>query len=479
MAATTSTAGGTSSLPRQSPGRHGARGLARAAVLASIGLDMLILGIGCVGSATSILHAGPDMLVWIIAAAVVGLAAIDTPAGPQLGLDMPVLLAAGYVLGPIPAGIVAFAGYIDIRELRGEITVERALFNRAQTSLSVMAATGAFWLLGGTVGQWPRAFIAALVAVGVDGFVNYVMVAGVMTLHERVRPTASLGRLRVGPLIGFGFTYACFGLLSLLLAEVYVVVGAWGLLLFATAVVLARQALATGQRLDGAERRLKVQSHALRQASNRVVDERRDERLTIASELHDDVLPPLFRVHLLGQVLRQQLATGQLLAMEDDFPALIRATDEASDVLREQIRNLRSSPLGTRGLSRTLVLLVRQLEMETNLAFHQEIDEVRATPVVELLAYQIAREALRNAVQHSGASSVRLLLLKEEDRFRLVVEDDGHGFTQSLVDESKHFGVALMRERVDLAGGVLRIESSPEAGTRVVVRLPMTDPITT
>ena len=479
MAVTTSSAGGMSQLPPQSPRRLGVRGPARAAVLVIVGLDGLVLVIGSVGSATSILDVGPDMLAWTVAAAVVGFAAIQTPVGPQLGMDMPVLLAAGYVLGPIPAGIVAFAGYVDVRELRGEITIQRALFNRAQTSLSVMAATGVFSLIGATVGQWPAASIAALAAVGIDCTVNYMLVAGVMTLHERVPPGASLGRLRVGSLVGFTSTYVCFGLLSLLLAEVYVVVGAWVLLVFATAVVLARQALATGQRLDGAERRLKVQSHALHQASDRLADERRDERLTIASELHDDVLPPLFRVHLLGQVLRQQLATGQLLAMEDDLPALILATDEASEILREQIRSLRSSPLGTHGLARTLLLLVRQLETETTVAFHKEIDEVRATPVVELLAYQIAREALRNAIRHSGAACIRVLLLREEDKFGLVIEDDGHGFIPNLVDESKHFGIALMRERVDLAGGVLEIDSSAETGTRVVVRLPLTDPITT
>lgn len=479
MSATTSTAGKRGQLPRQSPGRIGTRGLARVVVVAAVAFDALILLIGCVASAGHILDVGLDMLAWTLAAGVVGFAAIQTPAGPQLGMDMPVLLAAGYVLGPIPAGLVAVAGYVDVRELRGEITVERAMFNRAQTSLSVMAATGVFSLVGTPADRWPAAPLAALAAVGIDCIVNYVMVASVMVLHERVPPRASLGRLRLGSLAAFAATYFCFGLLSLLLAEVYVLVGAWGLLLFATPLVLARQALATSQKLDGAERRLGIQTQALRQASDRLADERRDERLTIAAELHDDVLPPLFRVHLLGQVLRQQLATGQLLAMEDDLPALIRATDEASEVLREQIRSLRSSPLGTHGLSRTLLLLVRQLAMESNVTFQEEIDEVRATPVVELLAYQIAREALRNAIQHSQAAFIRLLLLREEDRFRLVVEDDGCGFMPNQVDESRHFGIALMRERVDLAGGVLQIDSAPGGGTRLVVRLPLTDPITT
>lgn len=417
------------------------------------------------------------MLAWTLAAAIVGFAAIQTPAGPQLGMDMPVLLAAGFLLGPIPAGVVAFAGFVDVREFRGEITVGRALFNRAQTSLSVVAAAGVFALLGASLSRWPQAAIAALVAVGVDCLANYGMVAGMMALHERVSPRASLDRLRVGSLVAFVSTYVCFGLLSLLLAEVYIVVGAWGLLLFATPIVLARQALATSQQLQGAEGRLRVQGRVLRMASSQVADERRDERLAIAAELHDEVLPSLFRVHLLGQVLRQQLATGQLLAMEDDVPALVLATGEASEVLRESIRGLRSAHLGSQGLSRTLLLLVRQLEAESDVTFFHDIDEVRATPLLELLAYQVAREALRNAVSHAGATCIGIRVVREEDSLRVVVEDDGRGFAPHSVDDSTHFGIALMRERVELAGGVLQIQSNAGSGTRVIVRLPLADPI--
>jgi signal transduction histidine kinase len=423
------------------------------------------------------LDVGLDMLAWTLAVAIVGVVSIQTPAGPQLGMDMPVLLAAGFVLGPIPAGWVAVAGYVDLRELRGEIALDRALFNRAQTSLSVMAATGLFALVGAPPNHWPVAFLAALVAVGVDCVVNYAMVAGVVTLHERLSPRASFDRLRLGSLIAFAGTYFCFGLLSLQLAEVYILIGIWGLVLFATPLFLARRALATSQQLERAELRVGVQLRALRQSSARVADERRDERLTIAAELHDDVLPPLFKVHLLGQVLRQELATGQLLAMEEDLPALVAATNEASQTLRERIRSLRSSPLGTYGLSRTLRLLVRQLTVESNITFQEQIDDVKATPVVELLAYQVAREALRNAIQYSHAALIRVILLREEDRFRLIVEDDGCGFVPTQVDESRHFGIALMRERVEMAGGVLQIESAPGEGARLAARLPLTNPV--
>jgi signal transduction histidine kinase len=55
---------------------------------------------------------------------------------------------------------------------------------------------------------------------------------------------------------------------------------------------------------------------------------------------------------------------------------------------------------------------------------------------------------------------------------RLMVEDDGAGFQPDLVDENLHFGLQLIRERVELAGGVLVVDSAPGAGTRIVVRLP-------
>ncbi|MGZ8636067.1 MAG: sensor histidine kinase [Actinomycetota bacterium] len=427
---------------------------------------------GSLTARDTILDAGLDLLAWTAAVAVVGFAAVQTPAGPQLAIDMPVLLAAGYLLGPIPSGLIAFAGYVDLREFRGEIGWERAIFNRAQTSLSVMAAASVFAFFTGESGLWPEAALGALAAVGVDCLVNFGLVAGVMAINDRLRPRTSLSRLSLGPLLQFGLTYAAYGFVSLLLAEIYVSVGVWGVVLFATPLVLAHQALSTAQKLDGATQRLRVQGTALHEATDRVAEERRDERIAVAAGLHDDVLPPLVRVHLLGQVLRHELATGQLLALEDDLPALLQATDDASEAIRNQIRSLRTSTVGISGLARSLESLVRQLDFESPCACSAELDDVRGAPVVELLAYQIARECLRNAVRHAEASTVRLSLLGDGESLTVAVQDDGRGFVPALVDDNRHFGLALMRERVALAGGMLDIESAPGAGTRVIARLP-------
>jgi signal transduction histidine kinase len=161
--------------------------------------------------------------------------------------------------------------------------------------------------------------------------------------------------------------------------------------------------------------------------------------------------------------------------MEDDLPELLRATDDASNTLRSVIRDLRHSPVGAGGLAHTLHLLVRELEGSATVAFETEIEEVRGKPVVELLVYQIAREALRNAMKYSAASRIKIALRQDGDDIRLNVDDNGSGFSPHLVDASRHFGLALMRERIELAGGALQVDSAIGMGTRLFARLPSAD----
>jgi signal transduction histidine kinase len=444
----------------------------KVAVAVVVALDVGILAVGIAVDGVRLLDLTGEIAVWAVAAAAVGAAAIQLSGGEQLGLDMPLLLAAGFVLGPVPAGVLALVGYVDLREIRGDISIGRALFNRSQTSLSAMGAAGIYGLLNPQGVFWPTTILAAIAAVCVDVLLNVTLVSGIVALHERLPPTVSVHRLRLGSVVEFTWTYACFGLLSLLLAETYKSTGGWSLFLMALPLLLARKAFSQASRLDTAESRLRVQQEALEQASRTIVDERRDERLAIAAGLHDDVLPPLYRVHLLGQVLRQELATGQLLAMEDDLPLLVNATAEASQSVRGLIQNLRLSPLGAGGLARTLGLLIDQLKHESDVEIRGQLEDVRGSPVIELLTYQVAREAIRNALRHASASRVDITLRRDAEDIRLIVSDDGSGFSPSSVDPSSHFGLALMRERVELGGGVLRVESSPGLGTTVVARLP-------
>ncbi len=413
-----------------------------------------------------------ELLAWVSLVAAADLIPVRLRRDLVLALSLPVLLGAGMVYPASVAGLIAFWGSMDRRELRREISLPHSFYNRSQVALSCMAASFVFHSLGGDVDRLPWAVLAALVALASDAFVNLAMVGLATRIGTRMSPAAFLHAVHGNAPAEFLASYLCFGLLAVVLAIVFEQSGAWGLVVFFIPILLARQMFVRGLRLQEALESVSDKEKAFRTVSERIAEERKDERLSVAAELHDEVLPPLYKVHLMGQVLRQDLATGQLLALEDDLPALLRATEVASDSLRDLIRDLRRSPVGRGGLSETLRLLADSLKSETDAAFSLDLGDGGGSPFVQLLAYQVAAEALRNAVRHSGASWIGVSVVRDGVHLRLVVEDDGRGFDEHTVNRHRHFGLQLMRERVELVGGLLQIDSAPGRGTRVVVRLP-------
>jgi signal transduction histidine kinase len=96
-------------------------------------------------------------------------------------------------------------------------------------------------------------------------------------------------------------------------------------------------------------------------------------------------------------------------------------------------------------------------------------------PNVHLGIFRIAREALRNAVIHSGARLIETEITYSDKLFRLRIRDDGRGLDPNVRDQGDrtgHWGLRGMRERVERLGGALDIWSEPGAGTEVELRIP-------
>lgn len=105
--------------------------------------------------------------------------------------------------------------------------------------------------------------------------------------------------------------------------------------------------------------------------------------------------------------------------------------------------------------------------------------EARLPPDVELGAFRIAQEAVRNTIRHAGAREVRVAVGFEPDGLVLVVADDGRGFTPESAElTSGHLGLLGMTERASLLGGHLEVHSAPGKGTRVRATLPVGAPRT-
>jgi two-component system NarL family sensor kinase len=175
----------------------------------------------------------------------------------------------------------------------------------------------------------------------------------------------------------------------------------------------------------------------------------------------------------MGEVLRRDLESGRLLDLDEDLPQLLHATTTAQDAIRKVLRNLRASSIGPEGLNSTLRLLAKSVESETDAKIYLDLDDVRGSSANQLLIYQIAREALHNAVKHSHASLIQMKLAIEGNTARLSLSDDGIGFDPTIVDGESHFGLQLLAERVDAAGGMLDVMSEPGVGTTIVVAVPI------
>jgi signal transduction histidine kinase len=410
--------------------------------------------------------------VWLPLVVISDLLPVPVWGGVTIAPSLPILLAAAMLFQPATVGILAFVGSTDLREPRRQIGLGHALFNRSQVAASVVIASFAFHSLGGELGTWPEVLLLAMLVLSVDILVN----ASLVLLARQLAMGAPIGEEIIGLLGGqpvpFVLSYVCFGLAAVLLAVVYEVAGNWALLAFIIPVLLARQVFVENSRLLEMHEAIVEKSRALLNVSQKIADERREERLAVAAGLHDEVLPPLYKVHLMGQVLRQELATGRLLDMEDDLPELVGATEQANSATQGLIRDLRHSRLGPDGLVGTIRSLVRDAEATFPGQIHLKVEDVGGSPIVQLLAYQILREALRNAMRHAHANLIHVSISRDGSDMRLMVEDDGQGFDPKSVDTERHFGLLLIKERVELAGGVLDVQSHIGVGTRIAARLP-------
>jgi signal transduction histidine kinase len=204
---------------------------------------------------------------------------------------------------------------------------------------------------------------------------------------------------------------------------------------------------------------------------------REDERRRLARDLHDGpaqtLAAALFGIDLAVGALDRAPATArdELLAAR----ALLR---EALDDVRSLMAGLRPRLLEERGVVDALNELAAmpplwgtEVSVET-----QGIGPGERLPAdVELALFRIAQEAVSNARRHGAASRVRVSLVVRPDVAELLVADDGRGFLwePEFGWSSKGEGLLGMRERAELLGGTLRVESAPGAGTRVAALLPL------
>jgi PAS domain S-box-containing protein len=202
------------------------------------------------------------------------------------------------------------------------------------------------------------------------------------------------------------------------------------------------------------------------------------ERERISRELHDRVAHHMGVAHqslelfvALAETSPARAAERLGLARESTRVAL-----DQTRALSAELKRLQNEELGD-GLAvafRTLAESYVPDGVEVDLSFSGE--EPALPDPIRTQAYLAMREAVRNAVKHSGCSRIGITLEVANGDLRGVVEDDGEGFDPEGVGKATpSWGVGLrsMRERAEMLGGELRVDSRPGAGTKVEVKVPL------
>jgi two-component system, NarL family, sensor histidine kinase UhpB len=177
---------------------------------------------------------------------------------------------------------------------------------------------------------------------------------------------------------------------------------------------------------------------------------------------------------LTGLLLRLEAARAKApVEVAHELAETKALANQAMEELLMLARQLRPTALDDLGLKAALSGHVKELGRRGRIStsFDSEGDFSRLPADVQLVLYRVAQEALSNAIQHSGASHVRVRLLRPGDQVELRVEDDGSGFT--FDQATRGLGIAGMRERALLVGGDMHVESRPGAGTRVRLTVPL------
>ena len=197
-----------------------------------------------------------------------------------------------------------------------------------------------------------------------------------------------------------------------------------------------------------------------------------EERRRLSRELHDRVAHDIALVH-------QSLELHEALKASDPERATAkmelarRTVKEALESTRDLSMELRE-PEVRRGLEAALANLLRDLVPPTvEASLSVEGDETLVPPEIRSQLFLILREAIRNAVVHSGAAHIVVEVDTGQERVVGRVEDDGSGFDPDEIRTAGTGGLRAMSERATLVGGTFDLSSAPERGTTIKVSVPL------
>jgi PAS domain S-box-containing protein len=209
--------------------------------------------------------------------------------------------------------------------------------------------------------------------------------------------------------------------------------------------------------------------------SRRLIEAQEEERSHLARELHDEIGPVLTTVNLTLEAVRVRAGPDAAGRLDESR----RVVDRAIEQVRSLSLDLRPASLDLLGLEPALrAYLARQAaHAGLALAFTSALGAERLPPALETVCFRVVQEAATNVLRHARATRLEVDLRRTGEEVRVTIRDDGAGFDVAAARErvlrGEGFGLVGMRERVQLFGGRIAVESAIGGGTSIEVYVPV------
>ena len=220
------------------------------------------------------------------------------------------------------------------------------------------------------------------------------------------------------------------------------------------------------------EARVAERTEQVRQLSARLTQAEQEERRRLALVLHDDLQQQLAGLAILLGILSGSPGSEKKGELQAQAQTIL---DNAQALTRSLASELRPPSLASGDLADTLRWLANQKRELHQLDVAVEVDGTCEVPNdgIRALLYNALRELLFNVVKHAGTERATVRARRDGPTVVVTVEDDGDGFDSDAVELADGgLGLFSVRERIEMAGGRLDVDSEPGRGTRVSITIP-------
>jgi signal transduction histidine kinase len=451
-----------------------------------------------------------SVLLFLIAVAVVDLIPVPGWGGLQLSLSFPLLLGVAIVFPPPVATLIAFLGSVDPREFRLEVSPLKALFNRSQMALSILAASLLFDLVADQDSVWYVLLLGVVLAASAAYVINAGLVARLEAFARGLTVRQVLVRMHGSAPYEFLLSYIGLGLFGAVIAQFYLSEGFWSVVVFLGPLVFARQmyfrSRALADRLAEQNETLADQARRLEELlekEHHTVDELRElnrmkgEFVAVVSH---ELRTPVTALMGYAKTLRQpefandpQMRAEFLERMERQSDRLLRLVENL--LTASNLENNRLPITIGRVLFEDLVReVIEGLATEASRVQVNIPDDLPVLTTDRQVLSRVLQNLVDNALKYSpDGSPCEIEARGEPEHLVFWVRDYGIGippdeqprifdrFYQVDSSSTRTFrgaglGLSLVQDLLEHLGGTIEVDSTPGEGSRFTVTLPIRHP---